>query len=96
MVGLHSQGSLWSVIAHKLNSYLALNVARMGGIAQSLASRPHDAPTTGSVRLWTLPVVVPAMLSLAGAARVMDRILPDADESLGFLIIARRRLRDPA
>ena len=33
-----AQGSLWSVVGHKLNSYLALRVARVGQLAQRWAS----------------------------------------------------------
>jgi len=33
-----AQGSLWSVIGHKLNSYLALRVARAGQLAQSMGN----------------------------------------------------------
>ncbi len=87
---VHNQGSLWSVLGHKLNSYLAFRVARVGGLAQSLGKLPHEQPTVEKARLWTLPLVAPAMLGLAGAARVMDRILADPEEALGFLITARR------
>lgn len=87
---VHAQGSLWSVLAHKLNSYLAFNVAKVGGLAQSMGKLPHEGLATAPPRLWTLPFVAPAMLGLSGAARVLDRLLPDPEESLGFLIVARR------
>jgi len=41
-------------------------------------------------RLWTLPMVGPAMVAIAASARVMDRQLPDETEMLGFLLIAER------
>jgi SAM-dependent methyltransferase len=92
VVEVHNQGSLWSVLAHKLNSYLAFNVARMGNFAQAMGKLPHEGPTAVRARLWTLPVVAPAMLCLSGAARIMDRFLADPEETLGFLITARRKV----
>ena len=41
-------------------------------------------------RLWTLPLVGPAMVTIAGSARLLDRQFPDATEMLGFLLIAER------
>jgi SAM-dependent methyltransferase len=90
---VHKQGGLWSVLAHKLNSFLAFNVARAGGLAQSMGKLPHENPTRAGPRVWTLPLVAPAMLALSGTARVMDRYLDDPEEALGFLIIARRKER---
>jgi SAM-dependent methyltransferase len=88
-----AQGSLWSVLGHKLNSYLALRVARVGGLAQAMGKLPHESATAEPVRLWTLPVVAPAMLGIAGAARLLDRVAPDPEEALGFVILARRAAR---
>jgi len=86
-----AQGSLWSVVGHKLNSYLALRVARVGQLAQRMGKLPHEAPQGEGVRWWTLPVVGPGIVSIAAAARVLDRVLPDPDETLGFLVLARKR-----
>jgi SAM-dependent methyltransferase len=91
VVEVHSQGGLWTVLAHKLNCYLAFNVARMGHLAQSMGKMTHEGPTPVRVRLWTLPLVAPTMLCLAGAARLMDRLQADREETLGFLIVARRK-----
>jgi len=88
---VHNQGSLWSVLAHKLNSYLAFRVARLGGFAQAMGKLPHEARAVLSARAWTLPVVAPTMLGLSGAARILDRIAPDDEETLGFVIVARRK-----
>jgi SAM-dependent methyltransferase len=87
---VHAQGSLWSVLAHKLNSYLAFNVARVGSLVQSMGKLSHERVSAVRARLWTLPFVAPTMLGLSGAARIMDRFLPDPEEALGFLIVARR------
>jgi SAM-dependent methyltransferase len=93
IVELHKHGGLWSIVAHKLNSYLALRVARAGGLAQAVGKLSHEEPAKASLRAWTLPFVAPLMLSLAGGARVLDRVLPEPDEGLGFLIVARHRSR---
>jgi SAM-dependent methyltransferase len=91
IVEVHNQGSLWSVLAHKLNSFLAFNVARVGGLAQAMGKLPHESVKTAPPRVWTLPFVAPAMFGLSGGARVMDRLLTDPEETLGFLIVARKR-----
>jgi SAM-dependent methyltransferase len=90
VVEVHSMGSLWSVIGHKLNSYLALRVARLGGLAQAMGKLSHEGKTAEPVRFWTLPVVAPSMLGISAAARVLDRVAFDPEETLGFLIVARR------
>jgi SAM-dependent methyltransferase len=88
---IHKQGSLWSVIAHKLNNFLAFRVARAGGLAQSMGKLPHEGVTNAAPRTWTLPFVAPAMLGLSGSARLLDRLLDDPEETFGFLIIAKKR-----
>lgn len=85
-----SHGSLWSVLAHKLNSYLAFRVARIGGLAQAMGKHSHEGAMTAGTRYWTLPFVAPAMVGLSGGARLFDRVFPDPEETLGFLIIARK------
>jgi SAM-dependent methyltransferase len=89
IVEVHPQGSLWTVIGHKLNSYLAFRVARFGSVAQVVGKLGHEAPQDRQARLWTLPFVAPAMFGVALGARVLDRLLFDPSESLGFLVLAR-------
>ncbi len=84
-----AQGSLWSVLGHKLNSYLAFQVGELGGVSQTLGKLGHEAVTKKGPRLWSLPLVLPTMACVSGGARVLDRILPDATEALSFLILAR-------
>ena len=95
VVEVHAQGSLWSVLAHKVNSYLALRVARASGLAQAMGKLGHENVATTQPRLWTLPLVGPLMVGNAAAARVLDRVLPEPDETLGFLTIARPRRSGP-
>jgi SAM-dependent methyltransferase len=82
-------GSLWSLVGHKVNSYLALHVARIGGAAQQLGKLGHEAPAQPRTRLWTLPFVGPAVLAISTGARVMDRIFYERQEALGFVIVAK-------
>jgi SAM-dependent methyltransferase len=93
---VHSQGSLWSVIAHKLNTFLAFRVARVGGLVQTTMGKlPHEAPKQQAARVWTLPWVAPSMLALAASARVLDAVAHEPEESMGYLILARRRRQPP-
>src|SRR5204863_8236164 len=82
-------GSLWSLLGHKVNSYLALHVARIGNKAQELGKLGHESTGQPQTRLWTLPFVVPAVVAVAAGARVMDRLFFERQEALGFVIVAK-------
>src|SRR2546425_2958604 len=81
-------GSLWSLVGHKLNSYLALHVARIGSAAQQLGKLGYEAPRRTRPRLWVLPAVAPAILAIAAIARAMDWIFFDREEAFGFVVVA--------
>jgi SAM-dependent methyltransferase len=88
------QGKIWSVIGHKLNSFLAFRVADSQAVAMQMGKHKHEGkagPTGG--RPWMLPFVVPAMLAVAGGARVLDRMAPDDTETLSYMIFARHSRR---
>lgn len=89
--GLHPQGSLWSLLGHKLNSYLGLRVARIASVAQAMGKLGQEAPSPGGTRWWTLPLVAPVMIAIAASARAFDHWLPDSTETLGYTITARRK-----
>jgi len=84
------QGSLWSVLGHKINSYLAMRVAHLDAFAQAMGKLGHENSSAEAPRWWTLPVVAPTMAAVALGARVLDRTLHDPNEALGFLVVARR------
>ena len=88
---MHAQGSLGSVVGHKLNAYLAFRVARIQGVAQSLGKLSHESSNRVSTRVWTLPFVVPAMTMISLAARAADRFMPDPTETLSFLALLRKK-----
>jgi SAM-dependent methyltransferase len=90
LVEVIPMGSLWSVIGHKLNSYLAFRVARIGGLAQAMGKLSHESEATAPARFWTFPFVGPSMVGISAAARVLDRLAFDPEESLGYLVVARR------
>jgi len=84
-------GSLWSLIGHKLNTFLGLRVARVTAVGQQLGKLGHEGANVDAPRLWTLPVVAPAMAAVALAARALDRVAPDPTETLGYVVLAEPR-----
>ena len=84
-------GHFWSLLGHKLNSYLALRLGRAGGLAQALDKLGHEGAQRQKPRYWALPFVAVGMTSVSVAAKVLDRVAPDESESLGFLIVARHQ-----
>lgn len=84
------QGHLFSVIGHKLNSFLAFRVAHMDALMQDMGKLGHEGRATKRPRTWALPVVLPAMLGVSAAARVLDWAAPDPTESLSYLVLANK------
>jgi len=87
---VRSQGGLWSVLGHKLNSYLAFRVAVLDAVAQAMGKLGHEGERRRSPRYWTMPVVLPAMGAISASARLLDRFAPDGTETLSYLVIARK------
>jgi SAM-dependent methyltransferase len=92
---LSPHGNLWSLLGHKLNSYLALHVIRIAGVAQRMGKLGHEVGAPNEARTWALPAVAPAMVAIAAAARVLDRVAPDPTETLGYTLLARHALERP-
>ncbi len=90
VVDVRAQGGLFSVLAHKLNTFLAFRVGRLAGLSQSMGKLGHEEQVRVSPRYWALPVVLPTMVAMSGGARVLDRIVREPQEALSFLVIARR------
>ncbi len=89
IVETHAQGGLWSVVGHKVNSYLAFRLARVGGVVQSMGKLGHESPDQPGPRWWAVPLAGPAIVSISAGARILDRLMPEASEALGFLVVAR-------
>jgi SAM-dependent methyltransferase len=89
-----AQGNIWSVIGHKLNSFLAFRVVVAQGMAVQLGKHKHEGRAVASKgRIWLLPVVGPAMVAVAAGARLLDRLAPDDTEALSYMIFARHPAR---
>jgi SAM-dependent methyltransferase len=92
VIEMWNQGNIWAVVGHKLNSYLAFRVATSQSLAMQMGKLKHEGKEAPSAsRSWLLPVVVPAMVVVAGGARLLDRALPDPTEVLSYMLLARPR-----
>jgi SAM-dependent methyltransferase len=87
---IRARGSLWSLLGHKLNTFLAFDVASARGAAMEMGASRQERQATAKVRLWTLPFVAPAMLGVGGAARLLDRAASVPGETLGYVLLARK------
>ena len=90
-----NEGDIWSVLAHKLNSFLAFRLVGIQNAAQQVGLLKHEPPMSSRGRLWLAPLVLPPMLLASGAAKVLDRIAPDGTEALCFTVFARRAAPSP-
>jgi SAM-dependent methyltransferase len=90
VIEIQPQGGFGSVVGHKLNSLLALRLARVQGLAQSLGKHGHEAPSQSPTRFWLLPLVFPPMAMISAAARIFDRFVAESTEALSFMVLARR------
>ena len=86
---IRSQGDLWSVLGHKLNSYLAFRVARLDSVAQMMGKLGHEDTRTSRPRFWAFPFVLPTMTFVSASARVLDRLAPDGTETLNYQVLGR-------
>jgi SAM-dependent methyltransferase len=90
---VRSQGGLFTVLAHKVNVFLAFRAGRLERVAQGIGKHGHESPSATRPRYWALPAIMPAIIALSAGSRVLDRVLPERTESLGFLLLARKRPR---
>jgi SAM-dependent methyltransferase len=90
VVDVRAQGGLFSVLAHKLNTFLAFRVGRLAGLTQSMGKLGHEEHAPVSPRYWALPFVLPSMVTMSGGARLLDWLVHEPQEALSFLVIARR------
>jgi SAM-dependent methyltransferase len=90
---VRSQGGLFTVLAHKLNVFLAFRGGRLERVVQGIGKHGHEKPSAMRPRYWALPAIMPAIVALSAGSRVLDRVLPERTESLGFLMLARKRAR---
>ena len=85
------RGSLWSLIGHKLNTFLAFDVAGARAAAMEAGSGRQEKSAEGKTRLWTLPFVGPAMIGIGGMARLLDKAAHVPTETLGYVVVATKK-----
>jgi SAM-dependent methyltransferase len=88
---LVARGGFWKVIGQKLTSQMALRFARLGGEVQRLGGFGYKEEVQQSPRYWVLPLVAPAIVGVAAAARALDLIDRDETDTLGYLLVATKR-----
>lgn len=91
LIELSPQGSLWSVIGHKLVTMLVFKVARMGAIAQRLGKLGMERTQSERCRYWTLIFVVPLVFVIVAWTRLFEKLCPVAGDSLAFCMIATKK-----
>ena len=92
---LAARGGFWKVIGQKLTSHMALRFARLGGDVQRLGGFGYEHAVKQRPRYWVLPVVGPAIVGVAAAARLLDRIDKDETDTMGYLLIATKKAPPP-
>jgi hypothetical protein len=90
LVALEPRGGFWSVIGQKLTSHMALRFGRLGSEVQKVGGFGYEQKIAQKPRYWALPVVAPAIVGVAAAARVLDRIDHDETDTIGYLLIAEK------
>jgi SAM-dependent methyltransferase len=90
---VRAQGGLFTVLAHKLNVFMAFRLGRLERVAQGIGKHGHESPSATRPRYWALPAILPAIVVMSAGARVLDRAMPEPTESLGFLVLARKPSR---
>ena len=86
-----AQGSLWSVIAHKLTTFLAFRVLGVLAIAQTLGKLGMEATSRRRARYWAIPLVSPVIFSVVVLSKVLEKYAPVPDDALAFMVIAEKR-----
>jgi len=87
---LTPRGGFWSVIGQKLTAHMALRFAGLQGDIQTIGGFGYEKTIARRPRYWTLPVLAPLIVGVAGGARLLDRIDYDDTDTLGYLLIASR------
>jgi SAM-dependent methyltransferase len=88
---LAARGGFWKVIGQKLTSHMALRFARLGGDVQRLGGLGYEHAVKQRPRYWVLPVVAPAIVGVAAAARLLDRVDRDETDTMGYLLVATKK-----
>ena len=60
----------------------------LDGLGQAMGKFGHEASAGRGPRWALVPFAAPAMVSLAAAGRILDRVMYDATEAIGYVIVA--------
>lgn len=85
------RGGFWQVIGQKLTCHMALRYARLGQQVQQLGGFGYEVAATQRPRYLLLPIIGPAILTVALGARVLDRIDHDDSDTMGYVLVATKR-----
>ena len=85
-----AQGTLWSVIAHKVTTFLAFRVLRILAVAQNLGKLGMEATSSRRTRYWAIPLVAPMIVSVVLISKLLEKIVPIPDDALAFMVIAQK------
>jgi SAM-dependent methyltransferase len=87
---LEPRGGLWLVIGHKLAALLTFDAGRLHREAQAAGSTTYEPPAREGPRWWALPLVLPAVVAVTALARWLDALDPHPNDTLGWLLVARK------
>lgn len=85
-----AQGTLWSVIAHKLTTFLAFRVLRMLAVAQNLGKLGMESTSRRRARYWAIPLVAPVIVLVVSISKILEKTAPIPDDALAFMVIAQK------
>lgn len=84
------RGGIWAVIGQKLASHLVLRAGGMQRAVQAAGALTYEPAAARGARWWAVPFVVPAVVGVVAAARVLDALDPDPIDTLGWMLVARK------
>ena len=88
---LDSRGGFWSVVGQKLCSKIALRGARLGEAIQENAALGYERAISQQPRYWAIPAAAATIVAVSTAARLLEAVDPDDSDTLGYVMVARKR-----
>lgn len=85
------RGGLWAAVGQKLSTYAVLEVAQFGKDLQRVGALGFEDTISRRPRYWSLPVVAPVVVTVVASARLLERVAPYHEDTLGYLLVATKR-----